>query len=139
VVGSALECWGLNASGQVDAGNAATGAFVSPIAVPLGTILPSVVGTGRSHTCAADGSADPGMPVCFGADNADQLGGPGPIDTVALLGPPTTVLAITAGENHTCVLTGLGGVQCFGADDRGQLGNGTTGGVSAAPGYVSGL
>ena len=139
VVGSGLECWGLNGNGQVDAGNAATGAFLSPIAVPLGTILPSTVGTGRSHTCTADGATVPATPVCFGADNADQLGGPGPIDTVALLGPATTVLAITAGENHTCVLTGLGGVQCFGADDRGQLGNGTSGGVSAAPGYVSGL
>jgi len=140
VVGSGLQCWGLNTSGQVDAGNSGNGAYPSPLAVPLGTTLPSIVGTGRAHTCAADGTALPGVPVCFGADNADQLGSAaGSLASVSLLAPAAAVVSLTGGENHTCVLTGEGGVQCWGADDVGQLGNGTVGGMSAAPSYASGL
>ncbi len=135
VVGGGLRCWGLNTSGQVDAGNATTGAFTSPLALPVGVV--TTAATGRAHTCGVDATASPAMPVCFGADNAGQLGGAGSLVDVTLPAPATAVSA-TAGENHTCVLTAEGGIQCWGANDRGQLGSGLAGGESASPAYVSG-
>jgi len=136
-VAGLLLCWGLDTSGQVDAGSTAAGAFPSPHAPALASFSPTAIAGGRAFTCALDGAASPADLRCFGGNPQGQLGGPGSLTQVALL-PPGTASATTAGGDHTCVLTSEGGVQCWGVNDRGQLGRGVFGGGTPDPGYVVG-
>jgi hypothetical protein len=61
---------------------------------------------------------------CWGYNGA--IRGDGSTTPVDVSGLTSGVAGISAGSFHTCALTTAGGVKCWGRNDHGQLGDGTT-------------
>ena len=93
----------------------------------------AALGSGDHHSCTilVDGSA-----VCWGGNWAGQLGNgsgspqPNPVPVLGLVGGQQTQQGIDGGEAHTCVVTTLGTVRCWGdasaAGAGASLGNSIT-------------
>jgi len=130
-----LRCWGLNDSGQL--GDGTTTNALTPVAV-AGVAGAAAVSGGGFHTCARfpDGTLE-----CWGRNDSGQLGDPAtttfssatPVRVTGI----TSAASMTAGGFHTCALLGDGTVQCWGENDFGQLGNGTSDPVPGSPTTVN--
>jgi alpha-tubulin suppressor-like RCC1 family protein len=82
---------------------------------------------------------------CWGQNNYGDLGNGTKegicywdLDWGNVSGLSSGVIAISAGYTHACALTSSGGVECWGDNEFGELGNGTTA-ESDVPVNVSGL
>ncbi len=121
-----VKCWLL----QNDDGDPL--ALTPPAPVPglSGEVTAVTVGGSYSdyyegHACAllTDGGVK-----CWGANNNGQLGdgtttaSATPVSVTALGGE---AIAVAAGSEHTCAVLENGGVQCWGSNGDGQLGDGT--------------
>ena len=88
---------------------------------------------GGAHSCALPNL---GVPKCWGYNANGQLGDlstsnksapAGVLDTrFGLPQPLSGVVQIDAGDTHTCSTMSDGGALCWGRNDFGQLGDGTT-------------
>jgi hypothetical protein len=130
-----LSCWGDNGSGQVALGVSTPAVQPTALALDLGSLHPTGVAAGGADTCAF--TADAPGPLCFGSNAQGELGlaatprGKNALSLAAVQG-------LAAGFQHECALLGDGAVRCWGANDRGQVGNGAAGGLVTAPADVSG-
>ncbi len=129
-------CWGRNAEGQL--GNGGRKDATTPVAVKGLTSGVRAISAGDSHTCAI---TDQGRIACWGSGGEGQLGNRTTMSSrvpVTVVGLARGAVAVSAGSGHTCAITPTGGVACWGANDDGELGDGSTAG-SAIPVDVAGL
>jgi alpha-tubulin suppressor-like RCC1 family protein len=124
-----LWCWGYNVYGQL--GNGATVNKSSPVELTaLGTTVVDVA-LGRDHTCARK---QDGTLRCWGNNYSGQLGDgttadkSSPVEVTAL---GTTVIDVALGGYHSCALKPGATLWCWGSNNSGQLGDGTTVGKSS--------
>ncbi len=126
-------CWGFNNFGQLGNGSTTNGA--TPVAVAGGVSF-SVLTAGTAHTC---GLTTSGMTYCWGRNAEGQLGvgtATGPEQCGPYGVPCSTVpVAVTGGLGfsvigtggwHSCGLTSAGTAYCWGLNNAGQLGDGST-------------
>jgi alpha-tubulin suppressor-like RCC1 family protein len=136
-VSGGVKCWGDNDQGQVGNGTAAS--TTTPVDVLGLTSGVGALSAGSADTCALTTVGDV---KCWGYNDDGELGDgaallrrSSPVDLSGLTGHAAT---ISAGYGHACVVSVSGTVECWGDNQFGQLGDGTT--ISRfTPGAVAGL
>ncbi len=116
-------CWGANGNGQLGTGT--TSNAMSPVLVAGGRTF-ATLSAGRNHTCGLDLL---GAAWCWGANADGQLGDGTTTDRtqpVAVAGGQVYGALAANGDAHSCATGATGTVRCWGANDAGQLGNGST-------------
>ena len=127
-VGYGLYCWGNNSNGEL--GDSTLTPSLLPIPVPFiwpGGAAVSHVAIGTSHTCATTSVAEL---YCWGSDSSGQLGVGSQGDRrtfPTLVSAAVSFSGVTTGRAHTCGISVPSPdstyVYCWGANDRGQLGD----------------
>src|SRR5882672_5723251 len=140
-----VRCWGQNDYGQLGNGtrDPVPDTF-NPTPVTVSGITTAVaLSAGGWYTCAL---LQDGTIRCWGDNTYGQLGDGAPIapPTIRIESTPvtvtgiTTAVAIDAGVFHMCVLLRDGTVRCWGRNEDGRLGNGSTAN-SSTPTTVPGI
>ncbi len=136
VTSGAAVCWGDNKDGEL--GDGTDTQSDTPVAVSGLSSGVTAISASNGHNCALTSA---GGVKCWGYNSDGELGDGTTTDSdtpVAVTGLSSGVTAITAGEDHTCAVTTAGAAECWGANEYGQLGDGTTT-ASDTPVAVSGL
>jgi alpha-tubulin suppressor-like RCC1 family protein len=117
-------CWGSNTFGQLGDGTSRTNRL-TPVAVVGGRRFVRIR-PGNTHTCAVTPS---GGGFCWGSNAFGQLGDNTKIERdypVRVHGGGLQYRAIVTAERHTCALATNDRAYCWGLNEDGQLGDGTT-------------
>ncbi|MGB0312916.1 MAG: putative Ig domain-containing protein, partial [Poseidonia sp.] len=133
-----IKCWGQDNFGQRGDGGGYGSDIRSPpssaISLPTGRTA-TQISAGEFHVCAL---LDDASVVCWGKNTEGQLGDgttshrTSPVATSSF-GSGHTVSYVSAGYDHVCALLTDGGVRCWGSNNNGQLGDGTTTDRSSPP------
>jgi len=131
-------CWGLNTNSSLGLGDSTVVEATTPTpVVNLSTV--QTISASTDNTCALTTG---GGVYCWGFGSAGQLGNGStsfqssvPVQVTNL---SSGVIQVGAGYHFACALTAGGSVLCWGANDAGQLGNGTTSN-SSVPVQTTGL
>jgi alpha-tubulin suppressor-like RCC1 family protein len=132
----AVKCWGANGQGQL--GNATTVDSAVPVGVRDLQNGGTAISAGGAHACALDTTS---KLRCWGNNFYGQLGNGMMVNVSAPVIPnalASGVVAVSTGEYHTCAILNGGSVRCWGLNEDGQLGNGSST-SSPVPVSVSGL
>ncbi|MGZ6479213.1 MAG: RCC1 domain-containing protein [Bdellovibrionales bacterium] len=120
----AVYCWGQNANGEVGNGNIGT-MYKSATATSLVSGV-TKISSGGFHNCALKSD---GTVFCWGSNTYGQLGLPlttAMTSTPTLVTLPSAATALSLSARTSCALLTTGDVYCWGRNNYGQLGDGTT-------------
>lgn len=119
-----VSCWGWNAFGQLGDGSGSDQpAPAAVVGLPADIVSLSL---GFNHSCALTRN---GETWCWGGNSNGQLGDgsrndrPRPLPVSGLSEPS---VRIDAGSAHGCAIGESGTVRCWGANEHGQLGDGSS-------------
>ena len=127
-----VSCWGGNANGQL--GDGAQWPYFNDSSIPITTLSLGIgrtavsIGVGNGHACAI---LDNGSVSCWGNNNWGQLGdgtytAKSTPTLTSSLGVSRTAVSLSVGSSSTCVILDDGTAKCWGDNNYGQLGDGTT-------------
>jgi alpha-tubulin suppressor-like RCC1 family protein len=116
-----IYCWGANAEGQLGQNNTVDSA--TPVLVPIDWVGWIELASGWDFVCALDGYREA---YCWGNNDANQLGVIGTDDKLVptYVRSSSAAMALSAGEEHACLVRADGVPMCWGGNWSGQLGQG---------------
>ena len=129
-----VKCWGSDNYGKLGTGVAVPGGYsTTPVDVvadaslaPLTAVV--ALSAGGLHTCAVTTA---GLAKCWGYNGSGQLGNNSTTNSnipvnVYNYGGSSKFQAISAGLLHTCAIYSYGGDMCWGDNQYGEIGDGST-------------
>ncbi|MBL7543905.1 MAG: hypothetical protein JNL11_08815 [Bdellovibrionaceae bacterium] len=136
-----VKCWGYNTYGQVGAGDTTSYNYARTVKINSTTNLTDVIqiSVGGHHVCALTGTRNV---YCWGYNNFGQIGQGSTSPAVYSYAVPVSgfsavvgqrVSSLSSGIYYNCALLENGDVRCWGRNNLGQLGNGTTTDLYAPP------
>jgi alpha-tubulin suppressor-like RCC1 family protein len=133
-------CWGDNSQDQIGPTSPATPG--DPVPFELSAV--AEIGAGDLHTCMSDWS---GGFHCLGANTEGQLGDgttspsdtPREVERPADLPVEDDLIGVAVGPRHTCAVSTMGSVYCWGDNGFGQAGQSLMDEEVLAPTLVDGL
>jgi alpha-tubulin suppressor-like RCC1 family protein/serine/threonine protein kinase len=134
-------CWGWNPRGQVGDGTVAVNRPTPTIVLggDGGAFNAISIACGGLHSCAVSST---GTLWCWGDNEHGQIGDGTVLvrlSPVAIASVAGVMSAVSAGSGHTCGITKTGSLKCWGQNNYGQLGQGSTSSYLLTPTDVPGI
>jgi alpha-tubulin suppressor-like RCC1 family protein len=131
--GNVVRCWGQGANGQLGNGN--TWDTSNPVTVGGLTGGPAAVAAGGNDSFVRITGQNPDV---WGTNTYGQTGNntTGNVQSTPVAAKTQFVPTSIAGTQHVCASESNGGVECWGRNGRGQLGNGVAGASVLLPAGV---